>query len=38
MLLASHPDRRLSALHIFKIYYPDLFGGILPSSATSARR
>ena len=29
MILASHPDRRLSALHIFKIYYPDLFGGIL---------
>jgi hypothetical protein len=29
MILASDPDRRLSALHIFKIYYPDLFGGIL---------
>lgn len=25
----SDPDRRLSVLHIFKIYYPDLFGGIL---------
>ena len=25
----SDTDRRLSVLHIFKIYYPDLFGGTL---------
>jgi hypothetical protein len=29
MAMAGDSDRRLSALHIFKIYYPDLFGGIL---------
>lgn len=29
MIPLRTPDRRLSVLHIFKIYYPDLFGGTL---------
>jgi glycosyltransferase involved in cell wall biosynthesis/ABC-type polysaccharide/polyol phosphate export permease len=29
MIPAHHSTRRLSVLHIFKIYYPDLFGGTL---------
>jgi hypothetical protein len=27
MIPAQHTARRLSVLHIFKVYYPDLFGG-----------
>ena len=29
MTMANDSARRLSVLHIFKVYYPDLFGGIL---------
>lgn len=29
MIPANHSAPRLSVLHIFKVYYPDLFGGIL---------
>ncbi|MGO8911953.1 MAG: glycosyltransferase, partial [Bradyrhizobium sp.] len=29
MLAVTESNRRLSVLHIFKIYYPDLFGGTL---------
>ena len=27
MISVKSPDRRISVLHIFKVYYPDLFGG-----------
>ncbi|MDW4662898.1 hypothetical protein NQ228_25475, partial [Escherichia coli] len=29
MMVVNEPDRRPSVLHIFKVYYPDLFGGTL---------
>ena len=29
MIPVHHSARRLSVLHIFKVYYPDLFGGTL---------
>ena len=29
MIVANEPARRPSVLHIFKVYYPDLFGGTL---------